>query len=922
MNSADKKMLGDIVKLAKAGNPRAVKALASLKKTGEIMGGDFIGSFLSSAFKYATMPITVPAKAAWKATKWTGRKLGITHGSASPEQVRLSKLTAARKRSEAAQARAKAADAETEAELRAQQAIASAADAEADAADAAALAKEAAMRTKEIEANPAMANQDDDSNEDSSGEFVGGWTEILGKDTKAGKIVAKAGEKSATGTKIRSGAKFYKKIASGDPKAKAALKTMIAKSNAGDQQAKRDLNAVWAGRIAVKAKEKAQKKEVAAKVRTARKLRVVAAQRKLESRIATKLVRTERKMQLAKFARVEAKAAKGNKKAIAYVAKQSAASKKGDKKAQGRIAAMQLGRKVRLAAPTKRERRNLNSAGVLIARARRNDPKAYRQIALIQAAAAKGNPNAKRALRRLEIAAAVASTVATGVVVTKAGKQSKQTKAQKATVASAKRKQAAGTGTREEYTAGARAAQALGDKATAGQLAVAASRAPSATESLKKTATVVAAKQDGNAEATAAIAKSFEEAKTGDPAAIKKMGNVVAVQTIDDINKGRPVSQTMQDAINLQQRAAAGDPAAKATLKTISEEAAKPNPIPEATAAAIASGAAVITVAALASKPKAKAEFMDKVNPPLGSAEKDSAEAELRTLLAKAKDGSITAEEGERGVQLAVRLGKPGLAAQISSMSPPVENTNPLSSLPDMPLAPITGVLDLAKETLKAFTFSTRDPLANYRGGVASRAKEPMAIEPVSSSGWSPFNFFKSFARNANIILPATGMVTSAATLAMALQGRKKQSTPAPTATPSVAPTAAVAPVQTVTQTPSDAALSAQPSKVEGETAKSSSETPDEIKARLRKEIAENILPTLPTAKATKGNKTGVVLGADTRSFKDYVTEAIKAKKMTKGDFNKAMDAHLPKKATKEERTASGEKVLKFLVAKGVKIEG
>jgi hypothetical protein len=42
---------------------------------------------------------------------------------------------------------------------------------------------------------------------------------------------------------------------------------------------------------------------------------------------------------------------------------------------------------------------------------------------------------------------------------------------------------------------------------------------------------------------------------------------------------------------------------------------------------------------------------------------------------------------------------------------------------------------------------------------------------------------------------------------------------------------------------------------------------------------------------------------------------------MTKADFNKAMDVHLPKKATKEERTASGEKVLKFLVAKGVKVE-
>ena len=61
--------------------------------------------------------------------------------------------------------------------------------------------------------------------------------------------------------------------------------------------------------------------------------------------------------------------------------------------------------------------------------------------------------------------------------------------------------------------------------------------------------------------------------------------------------------------------------------------------------------------------------------------------------------------------------------------------------------------------------------------------------------------------------------------------------------------------------------------------------------------------------------------GADKKSFKDYVTAAIKDKKMSKADFNKAMDAHLPKKATKEDRIASGDKVLKFLGSKGVKVE-
>jgi len=374
-------------------------------------------------------------------------------------------------------------------------------------------------------------------------------------------------------------------------------------------------------------------------------------------------------------------------------------------------------------------------------------------------------------------------------------------------------------------------------------LAVAASSAPSATETLKKTAPVVAAKQAGNVEAKAAIDKTFEGAKAGNPEDIKKMGNVVAVQTIDDINKGKPVSPAMTDAINIHERAAAGDPAAIETLKTINAEATKPNPAPEATAAAIAAGAAAVTVAALASKPKAKAEFMEKVNPPMNAADKGPAEAEAEGILAKAKAGTVTPEEGERGVRLAERLGKPALAAQISSMSPPMPRTNPLSSLPDRPLAPITGLWDLVKESLKAIAFATPDPLANYRGGIASRSREPATAEPISSSGWSPFAYFRNVAP---WVAPIASTTAAAASISNLISNKQHKAAPAPAPAPAAAPAPAPAPaqapamapapIQTVTQSPSEAALTAEPATAsQGTVSAKNSASQDELFALLNK---------------------------------------------------------------------------------------
>ena len=81
---------------------------------------------------------------------------------------------------------------------------------------------------------------------------------MIGKGTKAHKIVSKASEKSATGTKIRAGAALYVKAKKGHPQSRKAIKIMAIKAKKGDPQAIRDINAVKAGRIAVRARARAK----------------------------------------------------------------------------------------------------------------------------------------------------------------------------------------------------------------------------------------------------------------------------------------------------------------------------------------------------------------------------------------------------------------------------------------------------------------------------------------------------------------------------------------------------------------------------------------------------------------------------------------------------------------------------------------
>ena len=757
MSPADKKMLLTITKLAKAGNPRAQKALDALKKTGEIMGGDFVGVSLSKAFKYATAPITYPLKKLGQAAKWTGKKLGIVKGKKSAEQIRLNRIAAARKRRLAAQAKARAKDAESQAEVRAQEAIAAAAEAEADAAEAEALSQEMAMKTAEVEADPESFGPSED--DDEAGSFVGNWDAMVGKTitAKEANLLKKAGEKSPTGKKIRGGAKVAKKVMRKDAAAIKAVKNIKSAAAKGNKQAQADLNAIKAGRAALKAQKKVQRKAVRVAARKARKAKVVAVQKRFEAAVANKLVRAERKNNFRKFAKVQRKAAAGNPKARAYVAKQVAAAKKGDKKAKTRVQLLTLGKKVNDHSKTRREKKNMRQAERFLTSLRKGDPRARRQYEVVKAAAAKDNPNARRMLVRLTIASAVVGTITTGVVRQPGAKKTpkKSAIASKAKVKSARKKVASGTGTREELTAGAKAATEIGDVKTAAVLAQAASHAPSATETIKQGGLKIAAAEQGSVEAKKEMTADLNAAKTGDVKAIQKTGAVIAAQTISDMEKGKPISPVMKEAVNMVERANAGDPVAIETLKNVSEAATQSNPIPEATLAAVTATAAATTLKALESKPKAKAEFQAKVNA-MPKEERTAAEAEVATLVAKANDGTITPSEGVRGASLAARIGKPKIAAEISAKSPPLDLPVgvQMSSLPDASLPPITGIKELLKESLRALAFATRDPMANYREGVGARSK----YSSSDSIGWSPFGFFSKIKK----ILPFTPFAAAA----------------------------------------------------------------------------------------------------------------------------------------------------------------
>jgi hypothetical protein len=362
----------------------------------------------------------------------------------------------------------------------------------------------------------------------------------------------------------------------------------------------------------------------------------------------------------------------------------------------------------------------------------------------------------------------------------------------------------------------------------------------------------------------------------------------------------------------------------------VSEAATAPNPTAEATTAAVYATGAAALASSLASKPRARQEFMEKVNAPVPKEEQSAAQAQLATIVQKTSEGTVTPEEGRQGIELAMRLHQPKVAAKISAMAPPLD-VDAMSSLPDHPLPPIDGAWQLCKAALRALTFSTRDPIGNYREGVAARSKDPTIVSG-NCEGWSPFSFFTRVKPALPALALLSAPVTAAASVANLVKGRKGSPAPAAKSPPATPPTPTTAPA------PSKTEESDLPTSSAGDDFKDIVATALKEKKISQKDLdravdANPTSKTNPTAKKALTEQVRkflverkVVVSGDASSpedvkvFKVTLTKALEDKKMSREDFNKTVAANLPPTATKDEKTLAAARLLRFLEKRGVKI--
>ena len=731
LTPAEQSQLTRMIELAKQGNPNAQKALQTLQAQGVDITSS-MGFGISDAFKIATAPIWLPAKLI---SKGYDKAFGKGGGPASPEQLRLQRLQAAQKRRQAAAARARAADAQTQAEYRTQQSLAAAADAEADAADAEANAKEAAMISAEQQYAPAETPEYDQSG--ASRPIItplpptpvpSPTVTVFAKDVRkrmakktpeAHKILIKSEENSPTGMKLKASMELYRKAKANkkSPEYKAAA-TIIKKAKKGDKQAQADAHALKVASIAVKAEKNAQKHVVLVYKYRAANAKGIAVRKRAEVAMSEQLIRQSRAAKLRKVAKIERLAAAGSPKHVAFVKAHVAKAKAGDKKSQEVVAALQLVKHVRQAAPTRREKRNVALAQRMAHKVGRGNKKAILQSRLIAAAAKGGNPNAIRAKKRLQTGAALEMTLATGMVVLPAvvitseiAKKREQAKKQQ--VAKVETKVAKGTASREEVQAAAKSAADLGDKDKARELATTAATLPSATESLKQTAAVAAAAVAGSPAHIAAMNKAEAQAAAGDPAGVEAMGKVAAVQALNQVTKGKPLAPEMKTAVQDLEAAQDGNAAAQEKLATMEKQAEAKDPV--AIKYMVAATGAAVVAKSLAANPVALEEWHKKAGVVPETSETEDTQV-------------VTAE--------VMPVGHP--------------------FLPDEPLHPIQDVKGLIKASLRALTLATRDPFANWRAGHAARGTRALSAVTSSGAAYAPA-----------IAAAATGIVTAAATSAV-----------------------------------------------------------------------------------------------------------------------------------------------------------
>lgn len=742
MTDAEKKMLAQMIAQAKAGHHNSQQALMALKAQGYTFtlggGHSFVGWGISDAFKVAMLPITVPTKYAWKGTKAVGRAIGFGSKGQSADQARLARMQSAQARVRAAQARARAADAQSEAEYRAQQQLAAAADAEADAADAEATAKEAAMMTAEAQYLPGQAENSSETDDSQSGDdvAVGPGKKIVKpiitplpptspkdadlerlmqkatktsrsnlkearrqlvakKNPQAARILAASETSSPAGMKLQAAMKLYAAAKQGDPKARRAVANMVAKAKKGDKQALADVYAMKAAQVAVKADTKAAKHVARVAAYRAQSAKVIAARKRVEVATANKLTQASRAHGLARVAKIERRAAAGDKKSQAVIKKQVALAKAGNKPSQNFVKAAVLAKHIRTTAPTRAERQRVAQARRMAAKIARGDKKSIRDYRVMAASAKAGNPNAKRGVARVATGAAIDRTIKTGMVVLPAvvitaevvKKQEAKKAADQKKLVAVETKVSKGTASKEEVQAAAKIAANEGDHEKAKELMTVAASTPSAKDELARVATVVAASEAGNPKSQQSMARALQAAEAGAPEGIEAAGKIAAVQALHQVSADKPIAPEMKTAVADLEAAQAGDPAAQKKLEVMKEQASFK--IPEAVKyMTYATGASVVG-RALADNPVAHDEWLQKAG-------------------VKPEDTSTRNTNVEDEKSLAFYRA-------------------------DEPLPPVRSAWEMFKASLAALFLATPDPFQNYREGVQARSHR--ALGPVTTTG-------------------------------------------------------------------------------------------------------------------------------------------------------------------------------------------
>jgi hypothetical protein len=650
---------------------------------------------------------------------------------------------------------------------------------------------------------------------------------VAKKNPLAAKILAKSEEDSPAGIKLRASMELYKKAEKRNSQERKAVKAMVARAKKGDKQALSDVAALKAAGLAVKTDRAAGKHVARVAAYRATEKKVKATRMKAEVAMAQKGIELSRAHQLRKVARLEKSAAAGNKKSIAIVKNQVAKAKAGDPGAKKVVAALVVSKHARTIASSPRTRRDLRQANRLAARAARGDKRALAQINVINSAAKAGNPNAKRAQDRIQTAASLRYAVKTGTFVLPAvivtSKLAKKREDAKQKLASRRAKDAAlvaqidakikaGTATRGEVLAASRASANLGDKAAASSFMAIATAMPSKKQLAK------GSKEYNKAKAQVFAAKSAADKGAGTREQIQQgamaaaaIGVPVTAGELMAASASHPSKDEAPLADDHKKVAAAQD---KLAAKTASREEAlagakaaadmgdKAKAAELATAAATLPSAkeelsrvATVAAAARAGNPAyteqmAKAQELAATGDPRGieamgkvtgvqaldqvskGKDLDAPMKEAVKDLQAAKDGDRAAAEkieemktraatgDQKAVKYAVYAAGAAAVASAVANNPPAETewlrragvkakdgsnddvrivdaeiVTPLSSLPDQPLPPITTVYQAIKEGFAALACATRNPFQNYREGVIAKGRMVAGPVPVSSAG-------------------------------------------------------------------------------------------------------------------------------------------------------------------------------------------